>query len=182
MGLGPRFRLHGDVNFSSAGDGKWAGGEDGQELIGLAPCDTASCDGIEFHSCHMRISSPQDWRRMAPPPHSSLFPPRLLSLANYRSGQSITSFTPKYGIGLQSARDYIASLVAPTGTSDTEVGFCADIKEHMVQGSLADLWSISRPGPTVSIWCNIIPITVNSRYSQHGGHWYSGAYLAPKHL
>ena len=37
------------VNSSSGGDGKWAGGKDGQEIIEFTPCvDTASCDGSQF--------------------------------------------------------------------------------------------------------------------------------------
>ena len=80
------------------------------------------------HSSHPRIISPQSSRSRAPP-HSSPFPLWHLPLVIYRSGQSSTSFTPKYGIGLQSGRDYIASLEDPTGKSDTETGFCADTRQ-----------------------------------------------------
>ena len=36
------------VNSSSRGDAKWVGGEDGQEIVVFAPCDTAPCDNSEF--------------------------------------------------------------------------------------------------------------------------------------
>ena len=148
MRMGPRFRLHGDVNFSSGGDGKWAGGEDGPELIEFAPCDMASCDGIEFTAA--TCGSPQGSRRMAPP-QSSPLPLWHLSLVIYRSDHSSKSFTPKCGVGLQSARDYIASLMDPTGTSDTEVDFVLTSKRHMARGSLSDFWSISSPRPTIVV-------------------------------
>ena len=35
-------------NSSSRGDGKWAGGQGGQQFVEFAPWDTASCDRIEF--------------------------------------------------------------------------------------------------------------------------------------
>ena len=46
------------------------------------------------------------------------------------------------------------------------------------KGFWGDTWNISSPTPRVSIWCNMIHITLNSRYSRRGGHWRSGAYLA----
>ena len=114
------------------------------------------------HNRHPKISSPQGSRRMAPP-QSSPCPLWSLSLVIYRSGQSSTSFTPKYKIGLQSVRDYIAFLEDPTSTNDTEAGFCADTQE--TNGTvffLPDFWSMPSPSPTVSIWCNVIHITLNS--------------------
>ena len=141
----------------------------GQELIELAPCNTASYDGIEFHSRYMRISSPQDWRRKGPP-QSSLFPLWFQSLVYYKSGQSSTSFTHKYGIRLHSARDYIASFVAPTGTSGTETGFFLT-QETYGKGVFAGLVKDIESRPN-SVNMNII--SLNSRFS----HWYSGAYLA----
>ena len=88
------------------------------------------------HSRHPRIISPQGSRRMAPP-QCSPFPLWPLSLVIYRSGQSSTSLNPKYGIGLQSARDYIAYLAYPTGPSDTEAGFGADTQETYCTGVFA---------------------------------------------
>ena len=90
------------------------------------------------HSRHLKISSLQGRWRMVPP-QSSPFPLWLLSLVIYRTGQYSTSFTPNYGIGLQRARDNIACLVDPTGTSNTEAEFCADTHETHGTGVFSGL-------------------------------------------
>ena len=59
--------------------GKWAGGEDGQELVEFSPCATASCESREFATPPGRISGPQGNRRMAPP-QASPDPPWPVSL------------------------------------------------------------------------------------------------------
>ena len=132
MRLGPRFRLHVNEKSSSGGegDGKWArvrmGTWAGAHWIG--PLLHGALWWHRVHSRHPRLTSPQGSRRMAPPQFSPS-PLWSLSLVIYRIGKPSTSFTPKYGIRLQSARDYIASLEDPTGKSDTETGFCADTRE-----------------------------------------------------
>ena len=130
MRLGPRFCLYGDVKSSSGGDGIWSGGEDGH--VGRGSLNWFHAHGVlwwqRVHSRHLRINSPQGSRRMAPP-QSSPFPLWPLSLVIYRWDRSSTSFTPKYGIMLQTASDCFASLEDPTGRSGTEAEFCADTRE-----------------------------------------------------
>ena len=36
------------VNYSFGGDGQWAGGEYGQEILEIASCEAVSCDNSEF--------------------------------------------------------------------------------------------------------------------------------------
>ena len=66
------------INSSSGGDGKWAGGEDGQERKRIYP--TCMWHRIlwwtRVDNRHLRISSPRDSRKMAPPQASpySLWP------------------------------------------------------------------------------------------------------------
>ena len=80
------------------------------------------------------------------PPQSSRFPLWPLSLVIYRSCQFCTSSTLKYRIGLQGARDYIASL----GDLDTEAGFCADTQETYGTGVFAGLLKTIQSRPNSS--------------------------------
>ena len=130
------------VNCTFGGDAKWAGDEDGQELVQYAPCDTASCDDS---SRLLSLSSPQGYRRIAPPQatHCDLYHWSVI----YWSGLSSTPFTPLAEIMLQGARDTTAFLVDPAVTTTTENGVCADDRVTHATGIFARLLKHIQPWP-----------------------------------
>ena len=132
-----RYRLHGGVNSSSAGDGKQLGGED--VLIEFVPCDTASCG----RKHHPRTSSPQGSRRMAPP-QSSPSPLWPLSLVIYRYGQ-FTRLHPDVGSGFSVPEITLYLLWTQLEQATHKLNFVLTPKRHQAQGCLSDFWSISGP-------------------------------------
>ena len=114
------------VNSSSGGDGKWAGGEDGQELIELAPSDMTSCgittSSISRHNVTSVISLPSIG--LACPVHRL----HLKLISGFREPE-----IPLYFLCIQ--------LEQPT----QEMEFVPMALRHMPQGPLPDFWSTSSP-------------------------------------
>ena len=136
-----------ELKTSSEGDGKWAGSEDGQELIDFAPCDTAACDSSKFTIATRGYAVPKVKGRWHPSSFSRHTVTTVISLP------SIGLACPMHRLHLKLVSDFrwpgmpLHFLWIQLEQPPQKMEFVPMPLRPTPQGSLPDFWSTSSPGP-----------------------------------